>query len=112
MPEAQDVEGGLSGSPVQERSTELIEYCYRAAGEQLAIIGVGGVRDGRGALEKLLAGASLVQVYTGYIYAGPTLPARINLYLDAVLRRAGLNVPDLVGLGRDRLNEFALENML
>ena len=112
VPEAQDVEGGLSGSPVQERSTELIEYCYRAAGEQLAIIGVGGVRDGRGALEKLLAGASLVQVYTGYIYAGPTLPARINLYLDAVLRRAGLNVPDLVGLGRDRLNEFALENML
>ena len=106
VPGAGDVEGGLSGPPVRARSTELIEHAFRQAGDRLAIIGVGGINSGRDALEKILAGASLVQIYTAYIYAGPGLPAAINRYLDRVLEGSGLALPDLVGRGRAELSEL------
>jgi dihydroorotate dehydrogenase len=63
--------GGLSGRPVQRRSTEIINYISRATAGRLPIIGVGGIMDEAGAAEKIDAGATLVQLYTGLIYRGP-----------------------------------------
>jgi dihydroorotate dehydrogenase len=63
--------GGLSGAPVRRRSTEIVNYIARATGGSLPIIGVGGIDDPASAAEKLDAGATLVQVYTGMIYRGP-----------------------------------------
>lgn len=65
--------GGLSGPPVRRRSTEIINYISRATGGRLPIVGVGGISDAQSAAEKLDAGASLIQVYTGMIYRGPFL---------------------------------------
>lgn len=66
--------GGLSGPPVRRRSTEIINYIARATSGRLPIIGVGGIADAASVAEKLDAGATLVQVYTGMIYRGPFLP--------------------------------------
>ncbi|HEU5079350.1 MAG TPA: quinone-dependent dihydroorotate dehydrogenase [Opitutaceae bacterium] len=63
--------GGLSGPPVRARSTEIIRYISRTTGGRLPIIGVGGINDAQSAGEKLDAGASLVQIYTGMIFRGP-----------------------------------------
>ncbi len=63
--------GGLSGRPLREKSTEIVRYISRTTGGKLPIIGVGGITDTTGAAEKLDAGATLVQVYTGMIYRGP-----------------------------------------
>ncbi len=65
--------GGVSGKPVGKRSTEVIRYLAERSGRAFPIIGVGGIHSGDDALEKLRAGASLVQVYTGFIYEGPAL---------------------------------------
>ena len=65
--------GGLSGAPVRERSTEVIRYLYQGSGESLDIIGVGGIDSAEAAQEKMNAGAQLVQVYSGMVYAGPGL---------------------------------------
>lgn len=70
--------GGLSGKPVRERSTEVIRYIHEKSGGSVKIIGVGGIHSEEDALEKLKAGASLVQLYTGFIYEGPALVKRIN----------------------------------
>lgn len=69
--------GGLSGAPVRRRSTEIVNYLARATHGRLPIIGVGGIMDPSGAAEKLDAGATLVQVYTGLIYRGPFFAADI-----------------------------------
>ncbi len=66
-------QGGLSGQPVKEKSTMVIKLLAKALSGKLPIIGVGGIASGADAKEKLTAGASLVQVYTGFIYQGPTL---------------------------------------
>lgn len=76
--------GGLSGRPVRERSTEVIRYLSKKSNGKLTIIGVGGIDNAAAALEKLEAGASLVQVYSGLIYAGPTLVKEIN---QAILKQ-------------------------
>lgn len=65
--------GGLSGTPVQEKSTRLISSLHSHLGGRLPIIGVGGIMDGESAAEKIDAGASLVQLYTGFVYHGPGL---------------------------------------
>ena len=65
--------GGLSGAPLRERSTEVIRYLYEQSGRQLKIIGVGGIEDVASAREKLAAGARLIQLYSGMVYAGPGL---------------------------------------
>ncbi len=70
--------GGLSGQPVKDRSTEVIRYLYEKSDKALFIIGVGGIASPKDAQEKLDAGASLVQVYSGLIYEGPALVRRIN----------------------------------
>ncbi|MGZ3867394.1 MAG: quinone-dependent dihydroorotate dehydrogenase, partial [Bacteroidia bacterium] len=70
--------GGLSGRPVAKRSTEVIRYLSQKSGKAFPIIGVGGVHTAEDAIEKLEAGADLVQVYTGFIYEGPAMVKRIN----------------------------------
>jgi dihydroorotate dehydrogenase len=70
--------GGLSGKPLSDRSTEMIHYIYKKTEGKLPIIGVGGIFTAKDAKEKLDAGASLVQVYTGFAYEGPAMIRRIN----------------------------------
>ena len=70
--------GGLSGKPLTWRSTEVISYLHKASNGSIPIIGVGGIMTANDALDKLNAGASLVQLYSGYIYTGPTLINSIN----------------------------------
>lgn len=69
--------GGLSGKPLTNRSTEVIKYLSEKSGQSFPIIGVGGIHSEQDALEKLAAGASLIQLYTGFIYEGPGLVKRI-----------------------------------
>ncbi len=77
-PEYHDLKGGLSGKPLRDRSTAMISCLSRKTEGKLPIIGVGGVMSPVDALEKLQAGATLVQVYTGLVYAGPGLVKKIN----------------------------------
>lgn len=70
--------GGLSGKPVRDRSTDVIRYLSEKSNRSFVIIGVGGIHSPDDALEKLDAGASLVQIYTGFIYEGPGLVKQIN----------------------------------
>lgn len=70
--------GGLSGKPLRERSTEVIRYIHKKSNGSIPIIGVGGIMSKKDALEKLEAGASLIQLYTGFIYEGPALIKAIN----------------------------------
>jgi dihydroorotate dehydrogenase len=77
--------GGLSGAPLRLRSTQIVNFIARATGGKLPIIAVGGIMDSAGAAEKLDAGASLVQLYTGLIYRGPFFAA--DLSRDLVDRR-------------------------
>jgi dihydroorotate dehydrogenase len=81
-----DLKGGLSGLPLRDRSTALINSISRKTNGQLPIIGVGGVMNPRDALAKFEAGATLVQVYTGLVYAGPSLVQQIN---RALVTRTG-----------------------
>jgi len=82
--------GGLSGHPLRQRSTGVIRHVYRRAQGHIPIIGVGGIFSAEDAYEKICAGASLVQLYTGLIYRGPGLPHRINVGLERLLQRDGL----------------------
>ncbi len=70
--------GGLSGKPLTKRSTEVIRFLSEKSGKAFPIIGVGGIHSAEDAIEKLEAGASLVQLYTGFIYEGPELIRKIN----------------------------------
>ena len=70
--------GGLSGKPIKEKSTKVIQYLAEKSNKAFPVIGVGGIHSAEDALEKLEAGADLVQVYTGFIYEGPSLIKRIN----------------------------------
>lgn len=70
--------GGLSGKPLTKRSTEVIKYLKQRSGNAFPVIGVGGIHSAADALEKLEAGADLIQLYTGFIYHGPGLIMEIN----------------------------------
>ena len=70
--------GGLSGKPVKNRSTEVIRYLSEKSNKSFPIIGVGGIHSPEDALEKIKAGADLIQLYTGFIYEGPGLVKKIN----------------------------------
>ncbi len=70
--------GGLSGKPLTQRSTEVIKFLSEKSGKSFPIIGVGGIHSAQDAIDKLEAGASLVQLYTGFIYEGPSLIKQIN----------------------------------
>jgi dihydroorotate dehydrogenase len=77
--------GGLSGKPVKNRSTEVIRFLNKKSNNSFPIIGVGGIHTPEDAIEKLEAGASLVQLYTGFIYEGPAAVRNIN---RAILKKS------------------------
>ncbi|AUX10493.1 dihydroorotate dehydrogenase [Halalkaliarchaeum desulfuricum] len=91
--------GGLSGKPIEDRATDLVRYTARRV--DVPVIGVGGVSDAEGAYAKIRAGASLVQLYTGLIYEGPTIARDINRGLLELLERDGFeSIEDAVGADR------------
>ncbi len=90
--------GGLTGLPLRAKSTEIVRHIYTQTGGRLPIVAVGGIHDAAAALEKLRAGASLVQIYTGMIYEGPGLVQRINRGLATWLTAQGLqHISEAVG---------------
>ncbi|WP_310413824.1 quinone-dependent dihydroorotate dehydrogenase [Chamaesiphon sp. OTE_8_metabat_110] len=94
--------GGISGAPVRQKSTEVIRFIYQQTGGSLPIIGVGGIFTADDAWEKIAAGASLIQVYTGWTYNGPWMVDRILTGLLAKLEARGLAaIADAVGIGDD-----------
>src|SRR5258708_6083724 len=91
-------QGGLSGAPLRARSNEVIAMTYRLTNGKLPIIGVGGVFTAADAWEKISAGASLIQLYTGFIYEGPNVARRINEGLAEILKPEGFHsLDDAVG---------------
>lgn len=91
-------EGGLSGAPLRVRANEVIAAIYRASHGALPIVGVGGIFTAEDAWQKICAGASLVQIYTGFVYEGPGMVKRINEGLVGILQREGLrSLDDAVG---------------
>ena len=94
--------GGISGAPVRQKSTEVIRFIHQQTGGSLPIIGVGGIFTADDAWEKITAGASLIQVYTGWTYNGPWMVDRILTGLLAKLEARGLaSIADAVGIGSD-----------
>ena len=91
--------GGLSGKPIEKISNRIINEFYNLVGKQIKIIGVGGVDSAKSAYEKILSGATLVQLYTGMVYRGPRIAAQINNGLIKILEQEGINnINDVVGL--------------
>ena len=82
-------EGGLSGEPLKHRSTQMVADLYRLTKGTVPIVGVGGIFNAEDAWEKIAAGASLVQLYTGFIYRGPGIAREINEGLEGILKREG-----------------------
>ena len=91
-------EGGLSGEPLQQISNNMIKIFYRLLKGKIPIIGVGGVNSGKSAYEKITAGASLLQLYSGFVYKGPTLARDIKKELIQILKDEGLkSIKDAIG---------------
>ena len=90
--------GGLSGKPIELLSNLLINKFYKLIGKKIKIIGVGGVDSGQGAFEKIINGASLVQLYTGMVYKGPNIASIISNELIDILKKEGIkNISQAVG---------------
>jgi dihydroorotate dehydrogenase len=90
--------GGLSGKPLKDRSTQIITELYKLTGGRVPLIGVGGIFTAEDAWEKIAAGASLVQLYTGFIYQGPRIAQQISEDLLQILAREGFpNLDAAVG---------------
>ena len=90
--------GGLSGKPMEEIPNNLINKFYKILKGKVPIIGVGGVDSGKSAYEKILAGASLIQLYTGMIYKGPQIVKNIKKELIDQLKRDGIkNFTEIIG---------------
>ena len=79
--------GGLSGKPLKERSTEVIKYIVEKSNNAFPVIGVGGIMTPEDAIEKLEAGASLIQIYTGFIYNGPGFAKQVNKKLMKINKK-------------------------
>ena len=82
--------GGLSGAPLRARSTEIIRHIFKQTRGQLPIIGVGGIFSADDAREKIAAGASLLQIYTGLVFEGPGLPKKIVIGLRQQMQKEGI----------------------
>ena len=95
----QDEAGGISGLPVQQRATEVIRFIYQETKGKLPIIGVGGIFNADDAWAKIIAGASILQVYTGWVYEGPWMVNQVLSGLLAKLNEKGLDhISEAVGL--------------
>jgi dihydroorotate dehydrogenase len=98
--EVKKEEGGLSGEPLQQISTNMIKIFYKQLNGKIPIIGVGGVNSGKSAYEKIIAGASLLQLYTSFIYRGPSIAKDIKKELIQILKTEGLsNIKEAIGRG-------------
>jgi len=94
--------GGLSGKPLTAKSTEVIGKFYQHLKGKMPIVGVGGISNADDAYAKILAGASLVQLYTGLIYQGPSIASDINKGLIKLLKRDGFShISEAVGRAHD-----------
>jgi len=101
--------GGLSGQPLKKLALQLCQLVYKLKAPNQVIIGCGGISSGRDAYDFILGGASMVQLYTGLVYEGPTLPKRINEELSDLLRADGLSLADAVGMSlKDKTHKTAL----
>ncbi|HKI68060.1 MAG TPA: dihydroorotate dehydrogenase (quinone), partial [Verrucomicrobiae bacterium] len=90
--------GGLSGRPLRNRSTEVIRHLFRQSHGSVPIIGVGGIFDANDAWEKVAAGASLLQIYTGLVYEGPAVAAAIvNGLMQQLIRKGFISLEKAVG---------------
>jgi dihydroorotate dehydrogenase len=90
--------GGVSGRPLGARALEVLRCIREASGDRLVLISAGGVESAEDAWQRIRAGATLVQVYTSFIYGGPTWPKRANHELARLVREANASsVNDLVG---------------
>ncbi|XP_007526705.1 dihydroorotate dehydrogenase (quinone), mitochondrial isoform X1 [Erinaceus europaeus] len=95
--------GGLSGKPLRDLSTETIREMYALTKGRIPIIGVGGISSGKDALEKIRAGASLVQLYTALTYQGPPVVGRVKRELEDLLKEQGFTrVTDAIGADHQR----------
>ena len=90
--------GGLSGKPIEKISNEAISKFYKILKDKTKIIGVGGVSNGQDAFEKIISGATLVQLYTGMVYRGPRIASKISNELIDLLKNKGFkNVSEAIG---------------
>lgn len=87
-------DGGLSGKPLKQRSSEVISSIYKYSKGRLRIMGVGGIFTAEDAFAKIAAGASLIQVYTGFVYGGPSLAVDITTGLAGILKKHGFETLD------------------
>jgi len=98
MSKFKDEQGGLSGKPLHNISNEMIKKFYKELKGKIPIIGVGGVNSGKSAYEKITAGASLLQLYTGFVYRGPSTAKDIKKELIEILKAEGIkNIKDAIG---------------
>ncbi len=92
--------GGLSGPPVRDLALQSLRHFHQLFGGRLALVGVGGISSAEDAFERLSAGASLLQIYTGLVYQGPAIVARILEGLVQKMHESGFkSVADVVGTG-------------
>ena len=90
--------GGLSGKPIEIRSNELIKKFYKLIGKKIKIFGVGGASTAEGVFEKIISGATLVQLYTGMVYQGPKIASKIsNDLIDIVKSKGFKNISEAIG---------------
>jgi dihydroorotate dehydrogenase len=102
--------GGLSGRPLFHRSTAMLARVHRATGGTIPLIGIGGIDSGAAALAKIRAGATLIQLYTGLIYQGPGLIARIKAHLEQEVRSAKASaISDFIGLDAETWAQEAFD---
>jgi dihydroorotate dehydrogenase len=103
-PQGSELGGGLSGAPLLEKSTEGIRVLFRATQGRIPIVGVGGIMTARDCVQKLKAGASLVQIYSGMVYQGPGMVSRLRRDLaQAVLDEGVRSAEELVGMDHEDL---------
>jgi dihydroorotate dehydrogenase len=92
--------GGVSGAPLEARALEVLERLYAKVGKRLVLISVGGVGSPEDAWQRILAGATLVQAYTGFVYGGPAWPSHMNRALAQKVRDSGKSsIQELTGTG-------------
>jgi dihydroorotate dehydrogenase len=90
--------GGVSGAPLKERSLEVLRLLRRETGGRITLVSVGGIENDGDVWQRILAGATLVQAYTGFVYGGPSWPRRLHRELAAKVRAAGLrSIEDAIG---------------
>jgi dihydroorotate dehydrogenase len=97
--------GGLSGKPLFRRATAMLARVFEATGGKIPLIGIGGIDSGEAALEKIEAGATLLQLYTGLVYAGPGLIGEVKSHLAREVRRRGYS--DLAPLRGVKAKQWA-----